>query len=206
MTDEEIWAKWGQHYVKLGIDPKGICRDGIIDVTAYRHSKPRILFVMREVNDFPEGDLRVMLSKGPKYQMWHTVARWASGILNGFPPFEEIDTWTAMKDSIRSIATINLKKITGGSTADMSIVNAFAFRDRDLLLEQIELIDPEIIIAAGTFDTLVWLLELEVYPEKPLDRPVPEKVYGLQVIPWRHPGRADNRETYEELKKKMQTT
>lgn len=65
MTD--IWGKWETHYRDKGIDPKCICKDGIINEDEYRKSFRRILFIMKEVNKFERGDLREMLAYGPKY-------------------------------------------------------------------------------------------------------------------------------------------
>lgn len=205
MNDENLWEKWKAHYAKIGVPPKTICRDGIIDFETYSNSKRKILFVLKDVNDWPEGDLRVMLQNGPVYQMWHTIARWSAGLLQGFPPYEQVDRFDVMKESLRSIAAINLKKCSGKAWSDSPVVNAFAFRDRDLLLEQIHLIAPEVIVAGGTFDPLIWLLELNVDPEHPLSKVVVDQKSGIKVVPWRHPGRVNNRQTYQQLKKIFQT-
>ena len=205
VNDESIWQRWHEHYSKIGISSEDICRDGIIDYETYIRAKPKILFVMKEVNQWPGGDLREMLRNGPVYPMWHTVARWAAGILRGFPPFDEINKHEVFVESIRSIATINLKKISGQGYANMSIVNAFAFMDRHLLLDQIQMINPDIIVAGGTFDSLIWLLDLQVDPEDPWSRSVLDHRRNIKVIPWRHPGRVDNRETYDKLRDFFQT-
>ncbi len=90
--------------------------------------------------------------------MWHTVARWSAGILNDFPKYEEIDKYDTYKEWLSKIATVNLKKASGGSTADMAVINAYCYRDRELLLEQIIEIAPNIVVACGTIDVLIWLL------------------------------------------------
>jgi hypothetical protein len=102
--------------------------------------------------------------------MWHTVARWATGLLNGFPDFATIDDFPVMKESLRKVAALNLKKATGGEFADFSKISAYAWRDRDLLLQQFRLLSPEIVVACGTFDILVWLLELNVNPDNPWEK------------------------------------
>lgn len=92
-----------------------------------------------------------------------------------------------------------MKKASGGPQADPQEVNLYAYRDRQLLRQQVDLIAPEIVVACGTFDTIVWLLELDI---NPLD--LKNKVYTVGpknwiVINWRHPTRANMRETYQEL-------
>ncbi|MCK4628920.1 MAG: hypothetical protein KAT56_07940, partial [Sedimentisphaerales bacterium] len=58
---------------------------------------------------------------------------------------------------------------------------------------------PEIIVACGTFDSVIWLLDLKVNPDKPHECPVFKKSRNIWVIPWVHPCRVDNRETYGKL-------
>lgn len=132
--------------------------------------------------------------------MWHTISRWTGGILNNFPEFEEIDEWSAKKKNIKKISSINLKKTSGGASSNMSIINAYAHMDKELLLEQIDEIQPSIIVACGTFDSVIWLLDLKVNPDKPYECPVFEEMRNIWVIPWIHPGRVDNRKAYNELK------
>jgi len=199
MTTEELWQEWEEHYSKLGIDKKRICRDGIINMEAYSTASMKILFIMRDVNKWEGGDLREMLKNGPKYQMWHVVARWTAGILNNFPPFTDIDNYETMKDAIIKIATINLKKASGGPSSNMSVINAYAFQDCSLLREQIEAINPNIVMACGTFDILIWLLELKVNPDEPNSDPVYDEQRKIWVVPFRHPARVNNESTYSEL-------
>ena len=195
MTD--IWDQWTKHYDQLHIDPARICKDGIIDEHLFGQAKRRILFIMKEVNGFPGGDLREMLKNGPKYQMWHATARWAAGLLNDFPPYGQINTIKVRHESLKSVATINLKKTSGKAQADMAVVNSYAHQDKELLRHQISDIRANVIVACGTFDILTWLLGLEVDCDDPRRKAV--KHDEMFVIPWRHPGRVTNRETYEKL-------
>ena len=151
---DDLWARWRAFYEEHGIRASQICVDGIVDPARFAAAPKRILFVLREVNDWPGGDLRPFLAAGPRYQTWHNVARWAAGLLDGWPPYDVVDRFDRMHDALRQIAAINLKKTTGGSVADLSVVNAFAAHDRELLVEQIERIGPQIIVACGTFATL----------------------------------------------------
>jgi len=202
--------KWEKHYHKLGIDTSAICRDGVFDKEEWKNVNKKILFIMKEVNKWKGGDLKTLFKDGPKYQMWHTISRWAGGILNNFPKYEEIDEWSARKANIKKIASINLKKTSGEAFSNMSIINAYAHTDKELLLEQIDEIQPEIIVACGTFDSVIWLLDLKVNPDRIyLDKinpdklsryPVFEKSRNIWVIPWVHPCRVDNRKTYDKLK------
>lgn len=156
------------------------------------------------MNDWRGGDLAHEFNerwRGPKYQIWHTVARWTAGILSGFPPYSRINHWDTYRDSVFKMAAINLKKQSGLSSSDMSEINAFARADQSLLLEQIRGINPDIIIACGTYDQLIWLLGLQINPNK-LGDPVWSKEFSAHVIPFRHPARVgSNEKAYNNLKK-----
>jgi hypothetical protein len=197
MEDEKLWDEWGSHYQRNGVAHK-ICRDGIVNTDLFQKACIRALFVMREANMKGQDDavdLRKLFYEKP----WSDPGRWAAGILAGFPPYTEVDAVLSAA-SFRSIAVINLKKASGGTgTADPSVINAYAWLDRELLRRQIRSIDPKIIIACGTFDALIWLLDLRVnpdHPARPLDSPS-----GIHVVPFRHPSQDPRRErTYNRLR------
>ncbi len=77
----DIWTQWEKYYKSLGLDPSQITKDGIISPNSYQN----VLLVLKDSNNFPGGDLREHLANGPRGQTWHTAARWAAGILEGFP-------------------------------------------------------------------------------------------------------------------------
>lgn len=198
-----IWDKWIKHYEKIGINAKRICKDGIINPDKFYKAKHKILFIMKDVNNIeggPEGNLPEWLKDGPKYQLWYTIARWSAGIFNDFLPYRQIDTKT-IKESFEKIAAINLKKASGGARVDSEVISAYAHQDRQLLLEQIELINPDFIISCGVMEPLIWLLDLKVNPEKPADEPIKDASRKTWIIPFRHPARASGERVYNNLKK-----
>ena len=196
----EIWESWKDHYRKLGFDADQMCKDGILDENAYYRSTRKVLFVLKETNNAPRLNLGNYLKDGPKTQMWHAIARWAVGILERFPEFNDI-TPDQMRIALSQVAVINLKKMTGGAAADISIVGAFALRSRELLRRQVRDVGAQIIIGCGTFEILAWLLELDIDPLKPFEKAVYSNQYGAWVAPFRHPNRANNRESYDSLKR-----
>jgi len=196
---DEIWRKWTEHYISLGLDPKTLCKDGIIDSYTL---KPKILFILKEVNQFPGGDLRALFKERP-YGIGKTLARWTAGILKGFPVYSDIKNLdeNALKDYLSKVAVINLKKISGREQSDDSIINAYAHQDRELLLEQIDSINADIIVACSTMNALIWLLDLKVDSNNPFRKPVRYKSTGKLVIPFRHSSRDNNpQESYKRLK------
>jgi hypothetical protein len=201
---EKAWDEWARHYEETGIESRRICQDGIVDEGEFRATKPRVLFIMKEVNEYPRGDIRTLLREKP----WKAIVRWAAGILHGFPPFEELENLMVSQayrqKQVNKIALINLKKTSGKSSSDMSVINAYAHSDRTLLLKQIENIDPSLIVAAGTMDVLVWLLDLAVKPDEPLAAPCKDTKRNIWIVPSRHPS-VDRKpkETYAFLRAKV---
>ncbi len=200
---KDNWKRWERHYLGLGIEPKRICKDGVINSDKFYKTKPKILFIMKDVNNIeggPEGNLPEWLKNGPRYPLWHTIATWSAGILNGFPPYRQIDK-KLMKESLENIAAINLKKASGKSRVDSEIISAYTHQDRDLLIEQIDFIMPDLIISCGVMEPLIWLLDLKVNPEAPSDKPVKDITRKAWIIPFRHPARASGEKIYNSLKK-----
>jgi len=202
---ESIWKEWEEHYKRLGIDPKNICKDGIInaDETIYNKTNPKIMLVLREVNKWPGGDLRELFRKRP-YRIGRVIARWSAGILQEFPEYSVIEKMddNSLTKELTKIAVINLKKTSGESASDPSVINAYAHQDRDLLLKQIEVIKPDIIIACGTIDPLIWLLDLNTKSDLKPEIVIKDNLRGIAIIPFRHPARDTKpKETYNKLKK-----
>jgi hypothetical protein len=81
----DVWTDWENHYRISGIDPGSICKDGPIDEVSYRNAHPKILFVLREVNNYRGGNLKDYLADGPKYPIWFAVARWAAERFSPIP-------------------------------------------------------------------------------------------------------------------------
>jgi len=197
----DIWQKWEEWYSSLGINPKDICHDGIVNENKdiYANLQQRVLFVLRDTNDARGNDLLDLLRTGPRYQTWHTIARWAAGILNKFPHYSQIDKLDVMSETLKNVAVINLKKKAGRSSADLNEINLFAFQDRQLLRKQIECINPNIIVACGTFDSVLWLLEPS-FDSSNIDKHFARKD-DLTILSWYHPTRVNNEQSYEDLRR-----
>lgn len=205
---EGIWTRWAQHYQQHGLDPTCIRKDGILNPAAFHQAKRRILFVLKDTNDFRAGnDLRVWLQDGPHY-MWHTVARWAAGLLNGFLAYTTTDEDEIKRTALRQIAAINLKKADGGATITRQQLLAYVHQDRDLLLEQIEDIKPDLMIACGVnvLTALRGLLDLPDAAQTPAPAPIRDEVRKAWIIPFRHPARARGQASYEQLRELAQMT
>ena len=200
----DLWAQWRATY-----DPKQAKRlveDGFRDEKVYRSAPVRLLVVLKETNSrggkYDGVRLTDQLGKGAEGTIWHRIAEWAAGFHHGFPPYEQVTGNTVKDEALRRIAVINLKKIPGGSASIESTIDGYAFRDRLLLREQIAALDPEVILACGTFGPMCWLLEPVIAAGTDLGEVVTLDG-GTKLIKWDHPARRGKKKHkwYESLKK-----
>ena len=141
-----LFHQWKQSYGKQAID---FSADGIIDEDAWNTTTLKTLFLMKETNDF-RGDLRIFVQDNP----WEVVGQWAYGLKNSshakYPLFNEAQDSTNYRDGCISSAIVNLKKLTGEGTANMAKVEEAALRDADFIREEIEIMDPDVVVCCGS--------------------------------------------------------
>lgn len=155
---ERLDALYAPHLVK----DEHFVPCGVVDEDAYGASRPRVMFLLKEVNDpghdktwtLP-GFLRGQVEKGieGQYRMWREVGTWVHGLRSGFPKFK--DAQAGRVEGLRAIAVTNLKKSGGGGQADMEKVEEVAKRDRELWEEEIRIMDPDLIVCGNTY----WIIE-----------------------------------------------
>lgn len=191
---EDSWVRWKEMYRSKGVGQFVLDGAG----PEYRGATRRVLFVLKEPHGTQWKDVREQLGKPPR-GMWYALARWAYGILMEFPEHSTIDK-KECEWALRHVAVINLKKEGGGSKADDSVLHAIAHRDRDILREQVAELAPHIVIACGTFDQLVWLLDLAIDPVRPHGAIAWDPARTLGVAPFRHPALSHGTKDYHRLK------
>lgn len=130
--------------------------DGIICEEKFAQQERRILFVAREPNDMGdenfEGDFRVWWNQDVNYLFANRVGQWAYSILHSTC---KSASYNQKLESLKSIAFINLKKQAGKSYATHDTIKHIAIENADLLIEQINLIYPNIIIGCFGYSQ-VW--------------------------------------------------
>ncbi|RIV44672.1 MULTISPECIES: hypothetical protein [Flagellimonas] len=142
-------------------------KDGINNENLYLNAKTKILFLTKEPNNPKQeaGDFREWWKEGLKYTFSHRLAEWSYGILNNFPEFESM--WydkEGYKNAIFHVAFMNVKKIGGVGQSNYSEMEKHLIRNKEWLLKQIEIIEPQVIITGLTwgrlrnilFDTVEW--------------------------------------------------
>ena len=128
--------------------------DGVVSEVDYLSAEKKILFVLKEVNGGQGWSLRNFLLDGGRAQTWNNISRWATGILNldknfNWKDLEFVDE-EYRKRSLRKIAAINLKKISGECVADDAEIYKAAKMNSRILREQLDLYNPDIVVCCGT--------------------------------------------------------
>ena len=145
--EQELFERW--------VSDSSFVRDGVACEETYLESTPKILFVLKEVND-PSGgdwDLREFMRNGGTPRTWDGITRWVEGIRNlpndtPWEVLEYIDEERRQK-ALRTIAAVNLKKKPGGSTAVYAQLKQAAENDKLYIKEQIKIYNADYIIFCG---------------------------------------------------------
>ena len=149
--EDELFERWRSSRPRL-------VSDGLVDEAAYVASSPRVVFVLKEVND-DKGhggwDLReYVLQKDIKWQTWYTVTRWMRGLRRldrdlTWPEIQAKPSAAERRDALRSLCIINLKKEPGAASSNRAAVHQYASEDSVYLREQFDLYDPDLVICGG---------------------------------------------------------
>lgn len=154
------------------ISPEFFHKDGIIDEPLWNKAKPRICFLMKEPNN-PEGkafDFREWWRDEPiKGGFSARVAEWSRGMIEDFPPYDEL--WRTnderdIREIRKSIALVNVKKTGGEGLSEYKpfMLEAFGANSEEQgtstarVLDQIDIIDPQVIILGLSWESLRQLL------------------------------------------------
>jgi len=137
----------------------GLAFDGVVDEGCYERSRPKLLFLLKEVSNpkrlerKPEGwDLRVFLYDGGIRVLWDNVARWVAALrADPPPPWSEVAFVSDERraNALRSIVAMNLKKAPGGGDADLNHIRQAATEDQTFLRSQYSLYEPDIVMCCG---------------------------------------------------------
>lgn len=130
-------------------------KDGIIDESKYNIAPKKLLFIAKEPNDPEQSswDFRDYWKKEFKYSFSYRIAEWAYGILNKFnTSYDELQNIRdILHETLLNIAFMNIKKCGGKGTSNKSEIISYYKKNRQYILKEIEIIDPDIIILCLSF-------------------------------------------------------
>jgi len=137
--------------------------DGVVDISQYLASSPRILWILKEPYDEitegkPSGggwSLTEELRKGLRNNKgtYPMMAYITYALFNGFPPYSEIDYPTENPDvahALDRVGYINISKFPGQKTSNPKYIKNAYGKMRDILRQQIDGLAPEVIIGGNT--------------------------------------------------------
>ncbi|MFD2937867.1 hypothetical protein [Spirosoma flavum] len=99
-------------------------KDGVNNPDLFGKQKTKILFIAKEHNyiGLPDDqsyacDYRVWSKQGIYLRFAHRLSEWAYGLMNNFPPYEQL-TNKNKHEALQSITFINVKKASGSASAN----------------------------------------------------------------------------------------
>lgn len=144
-----LFNKWIDEYQKE--DKESFVKDGVPFPEYYFSNTPRILFVLKDPNDpkanFESSQLGSYRDFGEfKGDDWHNGMKQRIAAM-----YKALSKQTELKDedAIRNIAFMNLKKTGGTNNVCSRVIAKYASCDRDNILEEISIINPEYIVCCG---------------------------------------------------------
>lgn len=148
-AEEQLFAEWKTKH-------NAFYPDGVVDEAAWQASKPKILLLLKEVND-PDGqgwDLRQFLSKTNRQDTWDSVTRWIRAIraLPAELPWREVKRVRPehRREQLCSVAVMNLKKTPGRAVTNVRKFRKIVEDDHLFLQRQFSLYDADLVICCGS--------------------------------------------------------
>ncbi|MBF8983993.1 hypothetical protein IZY60_10615 [Lutibacter sp. B2] len=197
----EYWKNiWKERKDTNKYDISKYVRDGIVNRDAWEEENRKILIILKEPNDeqgektlYNDYDLCNTLHKDNKikkeYATWRNIFLWAYGLLNTTRE-KTIEFEEAKKrlddGNFDNIAILNLKKSYGTATSNMKDIEEFVQKDKELILKEIELINPDIIITAN----IMYLVEM-ILPKEQLNKT--PKLYDFEHKDWINEWKNENK-------------
>jgi len=196
--------------------------DGIIDYSTWFQNDLKLMFLLKEayskdgeadwniaIDGVAEGRGIFYVGNQANQGMQNRIAEWAFGIESAMVGKENITIEEALENdrekprqSMMKSAWVNIQKIDGKSSSNIDNLLEVAKRDKDLLLEQLDLINPNIIFCGKTFEIIQPILFNGI-------KKIEETSFCYEwndklVVNFRHPSRASKEtllEIFNDIKK-----
>lgn len=159
------------------MNKKVIVTDGIVDQKAYTAAPVKVLYLLKEANGGEtDWDLTryVKFLSDPvetnnpdgrfeeRWQTWRRIMNWQNTIHHIYDDKNEMDLNN--RKILREICVVNVKKQTGCSVSNMTVINNCAKANQESLKSQIEQYEPDLVICCGTsaaaeilFNPMEWI-------------------------------------------------
>lgn len=205
----ELLERWKRARPEYAGEGKRFSSDGIMNYEEWGKSKPKILFLLKEnhaAEDEWEPDEGITVGSNVFSK---NIARWRQILIELFtnPAKELAFSNIELPETINDIAIIEVKKLNEreGSSNYYDIRN-YAIIDKDFLIEQFELINPDIVVCCSTGD----YYEDDIFGEESWEQLLPVPIQRCNcykhgnrlVIDFYHPSyksEAQSKELFETL-------
>ena len=160
--------KWKQEHMNKGYT--NFISDGILNYELWEKSNLKICFLLKEAyGDY--GSLQNLFQSWGdiKYQLWHNVSYWLYGINHCYkenftPDFEKCKSdREECYELLQGTSVVNIKKSNGVSSTTKEDLKMYLDNDSKNILEELELINPNIIICGGTYEEYCRLNGIKPY-------------------------------------------
>jgi hypothetical protein len=176
---DDLFKDWKKKYR----NQSGVfVKDGIVNETLWDRARSKILFFLKEPNLDPKWlkqepqerieDFRLLCDRYP----WRVPGQWAYGLLHEGTTPAFCEAGENYGDSCRSVAFMNAKKMGGGVSANMRLIYEQANSDAELLREELDIINPGIVLCCGK--RKMFALASEIFPELKTARAYPKHQSG----------------------------
>lgn len=158
-----LFSEWKKVYELDGADH--FVEDGIVSIEYWEKSKIRVLFILKETNNF-KGNINELIestvnkTRKKRSKLWqrptfHNIGRWTYGLINSNNRIEPYETsHDKRKKALLSCAFINIKKTAGEKSSQKKIIDENAKKYNTFIKKQIDIIEPDIIVFSGTYKTI----------------------------------------------------
>lgn len=185
-----LMTRWSSRALHQG---EQFIRDGIIDFNKWASAGRKILLLLKEAYDCDDLCSTIRDEwQGPRYNIWWTASYWLYALQNcsgnSFKSFPSSETeYEECKRHLLSAAVINVKKSGGTSSSNDDDLSKYVKEDGEVICEQIELINPDIILCGYTYGFFK-----EIVKETPASVGKAGYLYrvnGRTIIDWWHPAK-----------------
>ena len=166
---DQLMAQWKQEHTAKGY--QRFIRDGAVCPQSWwSQAAPRVCFFLKEAytEEASGYDLADGLHKNGPWRMWKKAAIWTQAIQDAFSGAVLYDPNHIREQEralIDSIAIVNVKKSNGTNTSSYNDLEKYAMEDKPALKQQLELLQPQVILCGNTLGLLKLVLDGELKNE-----------------------------------------
>lgn len=150
---EDLFREWADLHDKYNYG--AVIKDGVPFPEIYNNEKCKVLFILKEPHDEESKNLDQI--KFYKEFALGLTDDDCKGLISKIGLIHN-KIWNSggdVRDSIKKIAFMNLKKSGGGSSCNNVRLRTYVKNSRELIKRQINEINPDYIVCLGSFDFLV---------------------------------------------------